>query len=209
MNTRKAALVGVGTILTAGLALGGTVAANAATVDNAAIKSTTASTSGTDYTVLAKQFTDGATAKITLTGTSVDYTSVTKKKVADNGTVSYTFAATRAGVYTVKITADGESATKKVTVGTAYTAATVDADNTSDKTTTIDGTAVANSTVVVKVYKDGDIVSNKTVAVDSSGDYTSTFAHASDDGTYKVKVTYKATATKYGAHTYTDTFTRS
>jgi hypothetical protein len=209
MNTRKAALVGVGTILTAGLALGGTVAANASTIDNAAIASTSVSTSGTDYTVVAKKLTDGATAKITLTGTSVAYTSVTKKKVSDDGTVSYTFAATRAGVYTVNVTADGESATKKVTVGTAYTAATVDADSTSDKTTTIEGTAVPYSTVVVKVYKDGDILSNKTVTVDSSGDYTSTFAKATEDGTYKVKVTYKATATKYGAHTYTDTFTRS
>ncbi|MFT4122592.1 MAG: Ig-like domain-containing protein [Microbacteriaceae bacterium] len=210
MDKRKIAMVGAGAVTALGLTLGGSVAANASSSNNAGILSTTKSTaSSTSYTVTATRLTADADATIKLTSTTSE--SITKyyTTVDDDGRVSYTFTPTKAGVYTVKFYADGETTTKTIKVGTAYTKATVEANDTSDKKTVIEGTAVAGATLQVKVYdEDGDLKAIKTVTVDSDGDWTTTFKHATEDGTYTVKVRYVATSTHYSAKTYTTTFDR-
>lgn len=209
MNIRKAGIVGVSTLALAGVCLSGTVAANAAT-DNATIKSTTSTTTADAYTITGNHFTDGADATITLKGSTINYTSTTKKTVNDDGQVNYTFAPTRAGVYTVTIKADGETATKKITYGSSYDhAITVSSNNTDDKTVKITGTAAANSTVKVVVSKNGEKLVTKTVAVDASGDYSTYYYGASKHGSYKVTTTYVASSTGYGVSTATDHFYRS
>lgn len=210
MNKRTMGLLGVGGVAVTAMCLGGTVAANAAsTSDNAGIASVTSSATAKTYTVTATRLTAGEDAVVKLTSTTSEAVTRTYTTVNDSGRVVYTFSPTKAGVYTVKFYADGETTTKKITVGTAYTAATVSADDTSDKTTTISGTGVAGARLQVKVYdENGDLASLKTVTVDSSGEWSTTFAKATDDGEYTVTARYVATANRYSKKSYSTTFER-
>ncbi|MFT4286461.1 Ig-like domain-containing protein [Nocardioides sp.] len=205
ISKRIAGLAAAGTIAVTGLSLGTATSASAASIE-----STTSSASDTTYTVVAKKFDDGASATITLTSSGSDDVTTTKTTVSESGKLSYTFAPESAGKYIVKFSADGETAKKVIKIGSAYKKITVKAKNTSDKTTTISGTAAADSTIKVKIYDpSGDLDATKTVTVDADGNWSTTFSKATEDGEYDVDVTYVNTDTNYGVKTYTDTFDRT
>ncbi|MFT4264806.1 MAG: hypothetical protein QM572_15585 [Nocardioides sp.] len=201
---RRLSTVAVATLATTSLALATTTPADAASI------ASTTSESDTTYTVVAKNFDDNVAATITLRNALGSYAVTVRTETDEDGKLTYTFAPPSAGKYVVRFSADGETAKKTIKVGTAYgTKITIDADDTSDKTTTISGTAAAGSTILLKVYDpSGHRDAVKRVAVASDGTWTTTFHKATDEGEYDVTATYVATDLHYGVKTYTDSFDR-
>lgn len=205
MKISKFSTITAASVTALALAFGG-VAANATTSPSVDVEGSTA-VGGKTVLVLGDDFSSNATVTLTLGSTTQSLSSSSSGHVA-----AAVKLPSKAGVYTLRLKSGSKKVTETVSVGSAYTAATVRATKITKKSThktTVRVTGAVGSTVTVKVTgPSGSTSTTKTVKLTNGYKYL-TYTGATKKGTYTVTVTYKSTSTKYGAKSYTTTFKKT